>query len=245
MKTRLVLVLAAVASAATMGVASAADMPVKAVSVPMAVPISSWDGVYIGGHVGGAWSRDSYNFDNGAGTNENFSFNPSSFVGGAQVGIQSQSGHRVIGLEGTWSATSLNQTQSSVILANINGPAQRSLKIDQIATVTGKLGYAWSDMLLYGKIGYAGARMKTSSDNLIGITSNASGWGNGATVGVGIDYKLYNNIILGAELDYYYVNFKNIGAGTNPPGFNVSYNNGQASIFAAMARVSYLFNWGR
>jgi len=98
---------------------------------------------------------------------------------------------------------------------------------------------------LYGKVGYAGARMKTSSDNLVGITSSASAWGNGATVGVGVDYKLYNNLILGAELDYYYVTFGNVSAGTNPPGFTVSYNSGQASIFAATARLSYLFNWGR
>jgi outer membrane immunogenic protein len=166
-------------------------------------------------------------------------------VGGGQVGIQGQSGNWVLGAEGTWSATSLNQTQSSAILANINGPFQRSMKIDQIATVTGKLGYAWSDMLFYGKAGYAGARMKTSSDDLIGITSNASAWGNGATAGVGVDYKLYNNFILGFELDYYSVPFRNVSAGTNPPGFTVSYNNGQASIYEATARLSYLFNWGR
>ena len=35
--------------------ATAADMPVKSRPLPPPVPVFSWTGFYIGGHVGGAW----------------------------------------------------------------------------------------------------------------------------------------------------------------------------------------------
>jgi outer membrane immunogenic protein len=234
------------ATALSIGAASAADMPVKATPMmPAPVAVPTWTGFYVGGNGGGAWSKDSYSFNNGALTVESFNFNPSSYIAGGQVGYQWQGPTNwVIGLEGTWSWTNLNQTDSSAILTNINGPSQRSLKVDQIATVSAKLGYAWNNMLWYGKIGYAGAEGKFSSNDLVGITSSATKWGNGVNVGAGIDYRLYNNFIVGAEFDYYYVNFTNVGAATSPAGFNVSYNSASTSIFAVVGRVSYLFNWG-
>ena len=230
---------------AMMGAAYAADLPVKSGYAPVVAPIQDWSGLYIGGNIGGIWSRSSYTFDNGAGTSESFNYSPNSYIGGGHLGLQGQSGNWVLGAEGTWSFSNLSQTQSSAILANINGPSQRSMKVDQIATVTAKLGYAWSNMLVYGKVGYAGARMKTSSDNLVGITSNTSGWANGITAGLGVDYMLYKNLILGAALDYYDLSGRNMATGTSPAGFTVSYNNPQVRAWAATARLSYLFGWGR
>ena len=234
-------------SAITIGVASAADLPVKAPPMaPPVVPVYNWTGFYIGGNGGGAWSRDDYSFDNGALTVENFNFNPNSWIAGGQIGYQFQSPNNVVlGMEGTWSATDLNQTDSSVKLTNINGPFQRSLKVDEIATVTAKLGFvAWPSTMVYGKVGYAWGHMKYNSDDLIGITSSTSNWGGGVTFGGGVDYRVYNNIILGAELDYYHIGSSDVSTGTNPAGFTVAYNNPHAYIFTAVARISYLFNWG-
>ena len=41
--------------AAELGLANAADMPVKARPLPPPAPVFSWTGFYIGAHVGGAW----------------------------------------------------------------------------------------------------------------------------------------------------------------------------------------------
>ena len=51
---RLILAIAS-ASLLSCGLANAADMPVKARPLPPPVPVFSWTGFYIGGHVGGAW----------------------------------------------------------------------------------------------------------------------------------------------------------------------------------------------
>src|SRR5262249_60071547 len=48
--------LAGIALALGTGVASAADMPVKAPPAPLPPPFS-WTGCYIGGNVGGAWGH--------------------------------------------------------------------------------------------------------------------------------------------------------------------------------------------
>jgi outer membrane immunogenic protein len=230
----------------SIGAASAADMPVKAGALPVAV--SNWTGFYIGGNGGGDWSNDSYryNFSSplGAGTPEVFNFNTSSWIAGLQAGYQYQSGNWVVGVEGTWSWTNLHQTDPSALFASINGPSQRSLKINDIATVTGRIGYAWGNVLWYGKVGYAGANMQGSSDDLVGITSRASTWQNGITAGTGIDYRLSSNIILGVEFDYYHFGSTDMSTGTTPPGFTVTYTSQQANIAAVVGRVSYLFNAG-
>ena len=83
--------------------AKAADLPPPQMTprAPVAyipaAPMFSWTGFYIGGNVGGGWSRGNVtdslfgvNFDNG---------NSASFLGGGQVGGNYQIGSFVIGAE--------------------------------------------------------------------------------------------------------------------------------------------------
>jgi outer membrane immunogenic protein len=237
-------------SAFTIGAASAADLPHK--GAPLAPPpyVPNWSGCYIGGNGGGAWSRSDYTFNNGASTIEPFNFNnESSWIAGGQVGCQYQTPNSpfVLGLEGTWSGTDLHHTDSSTILFNIGGPFQRSLKIDEIATVVAKVGYAgwiWPNTLWYGKIGGNWGHAKFNSNDLIGITSSASGWGAGVTAGGGVEFKIWNNFVAGVEFDFYNFTKDNVVTGTVPAGFLVSYNNTNVNIYAVTGRLSYLFNWG-
>lgn len=99
--------------------ATAADMPVKA--PPLVVVTSNWAGVYLGGNIGGAWLRASEGFVNDANLLDPLTFSASSVIGGGQVGIQGQWGNWVLGLEGTFSVTNLNQTVPSI---NPGGPAR-------------------------------------------------------------------------------------------------------------------------
>jgi len=173
---------------------------------------------------------------------EDFRFSPSSCIGGGQIGCNYQfAPNWVLGIEGTWSGTDLHQGNLSVIL-----PAHvRGIKIDEIATVTGRLGYAWDRWMLYGKGGWADVRVVTTSINLLtGVTGNTSGWDGGRTVGAGLEYAPWQGIVLGVEFDYLRANFNRSGMFSNGD-VPLLVTNGRANIYTVMARASYLFNWGK
>ena len=232
------------------GGAQAADLPVKAPPVPpVAAPIMDWSGFYFGGHAGIAWSRDVFIFnipdvDNcDTGACEDFRFTPSSFIGGGQVGFQSQVEKWVFGIEGTWSGLNLHGSRQSVLLP---GPTLVSLKIDEIATVAARFGYAWDHAMFYAKAGYAAVRLGIHSfDTDTLVTGDDRGWRSGWTLGAGIEYMVLPSIVLGLEFDFYNLEFDNrlpIGF-SDGTAFQISGSN--ASIYAVTARLSYLFNWGK
>src|SRR4051812_4789479 len=78
---------------AAAGGAQAADLPLKAAPIAAA----NWTGWYVGGHVGGAWTRSGI-------TNEAFVpkgavVDSSVFIGGGQIGYNWQRGNAVFGVE--------------------------------------------------------------------------------------------------------------------------------------------------
>src|ERR1700729_2288100 len=101
--------------------AKAADLPPPQMTprAPVAyipaAPMFSWTGFYIGGNVGGGWSRGNVtdslfgvNFDNG---------NSASFLGGGQVGGNYQIGSFVIGAEADfdWFANNNNSSNGTTV----------------------------------------------------------------------------------------------------------------------------------
>src|SRR3954467_12329990 len=108
--------------------AMAADWPVMATyeaAPPPPAVYSWWTGCYVGGNLGGAWSRAEYALDNTVAV-ERFTFTPLAVIGGGQLGCQYQWNSLVFGLEGTYSWTNLRQDQKSTLLPN----RQRSIGID-------------------------------------------------------------------------------------------------------------------
>jgi outer membrane immunogenic protein len=222
--------------------AHAADLPVapayKAPAVAPA-PYFTWTGCYLGAHAGYSWSKDSYTLDNGGGLVESFSYNPSSFMGGGQVGCQYQWNSFVLGAEGTWSGLNLSQTDTSVL----SPPRQRTFKLDEIATGTARLGFAWDRTLFYVKGGYAGARIDTFAVNpLTGVSVDLNNWQSGYTVGGGLEYMPIPNVVLGVEFNYYNFGFDRTGVATD--GTTSRFFNTNAEVYSVLGRASYLFNWG-
>ena len=72
---------------------------------------SWWTGCYVGGNLGGAWSRAEYALDNTVAV-ERFTFTPLALIGGGQLGCQYQWNSLVFGLEGTYSWANLRQDQT-------------------------------------------------------------------------------------------------------------------------------------
>src|SRR4051794_6011807 len=94
--------------------ATAADLVAKARPV-VATAAPSWSGVYFGGQAGYSWANASYTHINTSGFAESMSFHPTSAIGGAHAGLQGQWGSWVLGVEGTFNWTSLDELLTGVL----------------------------------------------------------------------------------------------------------------------------------
>ena len=196
------------------GLASAADMAVKA--VPPAPYVYDWSGIYLGGVIGGAWGTHDLS-DPGLGivgsvlgvpvvqTN-----NASSFIGGVEVGSRYQFGKLVVGWEGDVSWGDINNTSTTTNGGPLAaGLLTRSLStsVNWTGTGTAQVGIAHGNWLLYGKAGAAVENVSyTENIAALGIPvfggtgsdKNRVGW----TVGTGIEWALWQNWSVKAEYDY-------------------------------------------
>jgi outer membrane immunogenic protein len=223
------------------GPAMAADLPVgPPVYAPArATPIlySWWNGCYVGVNAGGAWSRIDYAHDNSIAV-ENFHLTPAGYLAGGQAGCQYQLDPWgvVLGIEGAWSATHLNETNPSAFFPG----STRSITIDQIATVTGRVGYAWDRTMVYLKAGWAGVRVNAHASTLFSQeVFDFTQWSSGWTLGGGAEYVIWRSVVLGAEFNYYNAKFDHSGVdnfGVPRRNFNTN-----ADLYSLTLRLSYLF----
>lgn len=166
----------------------------------------------------------------------------------------------LVGVEGSWFSNPMNQHKNTGFFPD---PAfvprtteVLTTNIQSVFAFTGKLGVALSpDWLVYAKGGYAGARIETSGtvspvvDPAI-FDFKTSAFHSGWTAGVGLEYRLFRNVTIGAEYNYY--NFANVsrsgaiaavdivgGVATpsNPVGHRLD-----ADAHAVMARINYGFD---
>ena len=240
---KLALIAAAVSVCMT-GAAAAADMaPRTYTKAPPLGPVAvdSWSGFYLGGQAGGAWLRAGESFINDAGALDPLRFDDaSSFIGGGHAGLQGQWGSWVLGVEGTYNWTRLRETVPSI---NPGAPRVRSLAIDDMASVVGKVGYTGGQWLVYVKGGWADLNIHPTSLNpATGVTSTGGGWKSGWTVGGGVDYQFSKNWIAGIDANYYTADFN--GTQSFSSGIPGQVVNSKAEIYAVTGRLSYLFNWG-
>jgi outer membrane immunogenic protein len=243
---KLVLGMVAAAALAAGEPAQAADLgripEYKTPFIPR--PVANWTGCYVGGNAGYATSRSHYTVDNFFFV-EDYIYHPESFIGGGHLGCQLQvSTSWVLGIEGTYSATDLDDSTFSSFRSPLFGPLSRSFKLDQIATVTGKVGLVWDRWMLYARGGYAAGRITTNVQQPAGVIgfADTTSWEGGFTLGAGIDYLLWPNFIVGVAVDYYALKFdRSTGA---PPATLTNIYNAYSETFAVTARASYLFSFG-
>src|SRR6266705_5884204 len=136
--------------------AAAADVATRPIyKAPTLTPTYyNWSGFYVGGHVGGAWSdKDWTQTAPGAFVGNAASFNADGFIAGGQIGYNWQTGNWVFGIEGqlSWSGADGAGVQT------ITPAWTSSTDINWIGTVTGRVGYAWDRLMIYGKAGFAWA----------------------------------------------------------------------------------------
>src|SRR5882757_5650346 len=148
---RLLLATAAL-SALVVVPAMSADLSVKAPVYKAAPPVYAynWTGCYVGGNVGGLWARKDWTV---TGTGQAIgSHDADSWLGGVQGGCNYQfAGGWVVGIQGDYDWTDAKGSSADLIA---NGFSEQS-KIRSLASVTGRVGYAWDRFLGYVKGGGA------------------------------------------------------------------------------------------
>jgi outer membrane immunogenic protein len=250
-----ILIASALALAAG-GQALAADLPppppprAPAAYIPVAPPYN-WSGLYIGGNLGVGWNSSGSVSDSLGST---FSTNNNTqFLGGGQIGVNYEFwGGVVVGAEAMfdWLPNTTN-----TVTATAPGGATASVNINNrwLSTATGKLGYAWDRVLLYGKGG--GAWVGTNNAGLTvngtptSFTSNNSNNNFGWTAGLGVEWAFWGNWSARAEWDYIRLQnqtFTVAGTAGTPgapfAGDSININNRSINMFTA--GVNYKFGWG-
>jgi outer membrane immunogenic protein len=189
--------------------AQAADLPAVSRPAPLAPvayapPVYNWSGFYVGGHVGGGFADSSWNDPFTGGSNN---FNKGGFIGGGQIGFNTQFDRLVLGLEGDFSWTGIKNHSTDSLGDALTANTQWT------STVTGRIGAAFDRLLVYSKGGLAIAREHDSLTDLALNTSSTTLTRTGWTAGAGLEYALNRNWSVRLEYDY-------LGFGSKPLNFN-------------------------
>ncbi len=182
--------------------ASAADL-----GPPVSDQLSawSWSGCTLGAHAGGVWGdSDRWIPRTPGGAFEGVSLGGHSvdgFIGGLQGGCDYQAASGVvIGFAGEYGWTHAEGTHPS---ARETGVFYHS-EIEALASVTGRLGYAFDRVLLYVAGGGAWERVDyRASTTMIGTAYRASETRSGWTIGGGGEYAFTERLSVFIESRYY------------------------------------------
>ena len=188
------LLLAGVGALAIAGSAAAADLSRPVYTKAPPPPPPTWTGCYVGGTVGGVWSRTDVSWaanPAGFGTAADISatgtgpIDTSGATAGGEIGCNYQTGAWVFGGEADIQWTDINGTRNATTLAGF--PLSETAKSDWLSTFRGRLGFASGAWLFYATGGLAVGH--TTFTDLItfpttvdsaSVTSTQVGWVAGA-----------------------------------------------------------------
>jgi outer membrane immunogenic protein len=196
--------------------AAAADLSPRYAPVAPApayyAPFYNWTGFYLGINGGGGWGRSQWD-----GIDR---FDVSGGMIGGTIGYNWQFNRLVLGAEGDIDWSDVKGTTTALC------PLSCSTRNDWLATVRGRLGYAFDRFLPYLTVGIALGDINASRPGFPGGSITNVGW----TIGAGVEVGIVRNVSLKAE--YLYVDLGN---------FNCSFNcglfaNGDVSFYANLFR---------
>ena len=124
----------------------------------------------------------------------------------------------MLGVEGDFAGTTIKDSVSATVVGPgvvITGNAEASL--DWVSTLAPRVGYAFNNWLVYGKVGGAWAHASGSASagingmqfGSISVDESVSGW----MFGIGAEYALSNNWT--AKIEYNMMDFGNSGPFTD------------------------------
>jgi outer membrane immunogenic protein len=172
----------------------------------MVAAIYDWSGFYIGINGGGASGRTTWDQLAPLVGREGSHDATGGTVGG-QVGYRWQSGQWVFGVEGQGNWADFTGDNTSSLLAQRN-----RTKIDSFGLITGQIGYAWNNVLVYAKGGAAvvGVKNEVFSTATGGLLASNSDTRWGGTVGAGLEYGFAPNWSVGVEYNHIFLSDKDV-----------------------------------
>jgi outer membrane immunogenic protein len=242
--------LAATAAVAMCSSANAADLGAKPVyKAPPVAVMYNWSGFYVGGHVGGGWEQADATlmvqpvaaFPPGT----VFKTRSSGVLAGGQMGVNWQTANWVFGLEGdfSWTNADGSNTNASPLIPGLS--LTGTVNYSWFATATGRVGYAWNNWLGYVKGGAAftdidlGGRVTVGgvlANTVNALSDTRTGW----TVGVGIENGFAGN--WSWKLEYNYMDFgtQSYNLTATPPA-GITTVNHDLTVQAVKFGVNYRF----
>jgi outer membrane immunogenic protein len=253
MRNSKLIVSAAVAISAIVGVgaASAADLAARPYTkaAPMMVAMYDWSGLYIGGNGGWGSARDCWDLQrfppDTVAIGDEGCHNATGAVAGGQVGYRWQSSAWVFGLEAQGDWANLNGSNISTFV-DFTG-VQNHSKVDAFGLFTGQVGYAWNNVLLYVKGGATVTHDRYDGSFTVGgfqpfDTARETRWG--GVVGAGLEYGFSPNWSVAVEYDHMFMGNRNITtAGVGAFAFQGSerVDNIRQDVDLVTVRLNYRF----
>jgi outer membrane immunogenic protein len=224
--------------------AAAADLDAYPMRTsPMIVPPHDWSGFYYGANAGYGTSRNCLDLvAPSPAIGAEGCQNASGAVAGGQFGYRTQSYGWVFGFEvqADWAHLTSSRV-SNTLFFNVPGDVTNRTRIDAFGLVTGQVGYAWRDVLLYVKGGGA-FTMGRYNDIFAGnIALTGTETPAGGTAGVGIEYGFAPNISFGVVYDHLFMGTKTVAFTSVATGSIVATDRIRQSADLITARINYTF----
>jgi outer membrane immunogenic protein len=168
---------------------------------------------------------------------------------GGQLGYRWQMTNWVFGLEaqGDWANLKGSNTSSPAAFA----PILNQTKVDAIGLFTGQIGYAWNNVLWYGKGGAAVTHDKYSGITpvaipLLGLPAGGifdqageSRWG--GVVGTGLEFGFAPGWSVGIEYDHLFMGSRNVSLTTPAFGILTRTDSIKQDVDMGTVRINYRF----
>lgn len=166
-----------------------------------------WSGLYIGAHVGGAWTDTTVIDLDGYNDPPIFGYDVENVFGGLQAGYNFSKSGFVFGIEGEAGYLALDGDAQYPDYVGVRGPTDSlsSLEGGAYGTIAGRAGFAVKNLLIYGKAGWGIADVEasfidTDPDGLILVSGTSkSETIDGAVYGGGIELALGSQTSLKVE----------------------------------------------
>lgn len=187
--------------------AFAADLGIPSVQPRVVIPPFTWTSCYAGVQAGGGWGKKNLTDTVGilSSTPGGFSaanLDVSGYMLGGQFGCDYQFAPTwVVGIEGAATGGNISKTTNFAVPGDT---ASFGATTDFLASITGRVGYAFDRWMVYGKGGVAFVGDRYHVDDLAGsylfdATENRIGW----TAGAGVEWAFTPEWSLKLEYNYY------------------------------------------
>ncbi|MBR1120819.1 porin family protein [Bradyrhizobium lablabi] len=225
--------------------ASAADLAARPYTKapPAMIPVLyDWSGFYIGAN--GGWGSSHKCWDRealGVFVAAEGCHDATGGTAGGQIGYRWQAGTWVFGLEGQGNWADFKGNHVSVFAPAITAES----KIGAFGLLTGQIGYAWNNVLLYVRGGGAVTDDRfriysTATGALIANTTDDTRWG--GVVGAGVEFGFSPNWSAGVAYDHLFMDSRSYTFNTVPGGALFATDRIRQDVDVVTVRVNY--RWG-